>query len=172
MIWLLTVLERPIFHCCFMKRALHGLSFYQNNIIGVQMRPCNCWTVLPLTVDHLSNTFLFSFTLTSPNSEVNSCGHVHGTYFDSSRTQLTDSGIYYFSSVIWVCSWLFCNCIEGWRPWFFSPFNLLSTTPALQRDLKACVRKWALGTGFTSGLETQLFLIYKCLVVRKSVSLP
>lgn len=53
-----------------------------------------------------------------------------------------------------------------------SSFHLLSTTWALHRDLKVCVGKWTLGTDFTSGLETQLFLIYKCLVVCKSVSLP
>lgn len=115
---------------------------------------------------------LFSFTLTS-NSEVNSCGHVHRTYFDSSRTQLTGSGIYYLGSVIWVCSWLFYNWIEGWRPWGFSSFSSsFHYTPALQRDLKVRIGEQALGTGFTSVLETQLFLIYKCLVVCKSVSVP
>lgn len=53
-----------------------------------------------------------------------------------------------------------------------SSFHLLSTAWALHRDLKVCVGKWTLGIDFTSGLETQLSLIYKCLVVCKSVSLP
>lgn len=89
---------------------------------------------------------------------------MHGTYFDSSRTHLTDSGIYYLSSIIWVCGWLFYKCIEGWRPWVF--FSLSS----FQHNSTA-KGPWSMHR--TTGLRDRLyfrvrspsFLIYKCLVV-------
>lgn len=98
--------------------------------LGYKWGQATAKQVLPLIVDHLSNNFLFSFMLISSNSEVNSCSPVHRTYFDSSRIQLTDSGIYHFSSIIWVCSCLFYNSTEGWRPcvlfFFSSSFHYMS----------------------------------------------
>lgn len=128
--------------------------------------------VLLLTVDHLSNNFLFSFMLISSNSEV-SCGHRHRTYFDSAAGlswQTLEYIISVASSGSIAGSSITLLKVEGLV--CCSSFHLLSSTWALHRDLKVCVGKGTLGTDFTSGLETQLFLIYKCLVVRKSVSLP